>query len=87
MRCVAAIALAEACAEGIEQLLDRRRGPQDHGGLAARMQRIGLGQGDHLLDQRAHRLCLGDGGDDALVLDDAGAEVSQQRVAAIDRPA
>ena len=53
-------------------------------GLTARVQRVPLGQRDHLLHQRLDGLGLGNGGDDALFLDDAGHQAAQQRFARAD---
>ena len=83
---VAAVALAEPRAQRVEQLLHRRRRPQHHGRLTARVQRIRLGQRDHLLDQRLDRFGLGNRGDDALLQNHAGGEIAQQRIAASTGP-
>ena len=83
---VTAVALPETRAQGIEQLLDGVRRAQHHRRLAARVQRILLGQGDHVFHQRAYRLRLRNRGDNALGFDDARGKVAHERIAAARGP-
>src|ERR1035441_5856434 len=83
---IAAVALSEPRAQSIEQLLEGIRRAQHHGRLAARVQRIRLGQRDHVLHQRTNGFRLRNRGDDALRFDDAGDQVAQERIAAAGGP-
>src|SRR5580658_876134 len=78
---VAAGALPEASAEGIEQLLDRLRRGQERSGLTARVQRVALGESDHLFDERLDCLRLGNSRDDALRLNHTRGQILEKTVA------
>ena len=66
------MALGELRSDAVEQLLHRSRSFQKRGSLAARMQRIALGQRDHVVDQRLGRLGLGHRSNNVVVQNYAG---------------
>src|SRR5262249_1097120 len=78
---VTAVALAEASAQFVEQLLDGCRSFEERSSLTAGVQRVALAKRDHLLDERLHGLGLRNCGHHALIFDDAGHEVLQERIA------
>ena len=78
---VAAIACAVARSHGGEEAVDRLRRHQVSSGLTAGVNGAVLAESDHLLDERAGGLALGDGGLDAVHQDDGGDEVAQHGAA------
>src|SRR3982751_5143956 len=78
---VAAVALAEARSELLEQLLHRIRSIEKRSRLAARMQVVLLGETDHFVHQRLRGFRLGNRGDNALFQNHARDQAAQQGVA------
>src|SRR5262249_690937 len=78
---IAALALSEAGAERVEQLLHRFGRFQECGGLPPGVQCIALAQRDHLVDQRFYCLSLRHRSDDTLLQDHRGDQVLKQRLA------
>ena len=77
-------ALAETGGQRVEQLLDGAWRFEESGGLTARMQRVALGQRDHLVDQRLGGFRLGNRGHNVIGDDHAGHQILQQGVARSD---
>src|SRR5665213_3056366 len=78
---VAAGPLSETRTERFKQLLYRGRRHQKRCGLPPRVERVFLGEIDHLLHHRRDCFRLGNRGDDALLQDHAGREVLEKAVA------
>src|SRR5579864_4108400 len=76
---VAAVAVAETGANGVEQLHDGFVGHQVTAGLTARSQITALAKRDHFFDQRTRCLRLGNGRLDALLHNHGGDQIAEQR--------
>src|SRR5438045_61149 len=76
--------MAEAGTQLVKQLLDGAGGFKECRSLPARVQRVALGERDHLLDQRPHGFGLGHGGDDALLFNHAGHQAFEKGPARAD---
>src|ERR1039458_4778741 len=75
---IAAIAVAKARADRVEQLVDRLWRHQERRGQTAVWNPAFFAERNHLLDVGLHELGLGDGGLDALFHDQRGDEIPQQ---------
>src|SRR5579859_3876272 len=76
---VSAVAVAETGAYGVEQLHHGFVGHQVRGGEAARREIAPLAERDHFLDERARRFGFRNGRFDALLDNDGGDQVTEQR--------
>src|SRR4051794_34345614 len=72
---VAALSLTETGSEFVEKLLNSFRMVQECRRHTPAMERVALGERDHLFDQRFGSLGLGSRGDNSLFVDDAENEI------------